>query len=696
MQSQLTEIKGIGDATARLFATIGVHDVQDLINYYPRAYNDFSNVQKIGSIKPGPITIKANIKQVTDRYVRRGMHITEAVASDDSGSIRLIWFNQPYRKQSIIAGQPYYISGQFELSHQKFAVLNPACEKESDFPVNTARILPIYRETKGLKSSLIRKSIKQISSTIDSLPETLPDWILKDQKLMSCAKAVFALHFPSSAEDLEQAKKRLGFEEVFELTLAALLNKAEHAHDHGLRIPFKQKLALDFVGHLPFTLTDDQKRVIWQIYQDFNRDQPMNRLVEGDVGSGKTVVATMAALMALEQNFQVAFMAPTELLARQHAETIYKLLKPLGYEDQVGLLVGGMKPAQKSLVQKQIKEGAVRFIIGTHALIQEKVDMERLGFIIIDEQHRFGVEQRKKLMLKTIPSSSRVVDTSGTEAQELGGHMPHVLSMTATPIPRSLALTLYGELDISTIATKPADRLPIITKITSPNSVAALYESVDKQIETGRQMFVVCPLVEESTMTVGLISAEQMFTKLSKGPFKHRRVALLHGKMKPNEKNTIMEDFVAHKYDILVATTVIEVGVDVPNATVMIIQNADRFGLAQLHQLRGRVGRSSHQGYCYGVLTDSKAVSRRLRAFEDTNDGFKLAELDLELRGPGAIYGTFQHGQLDLRIAKLTDTALIASARQMAQAFIDRGESLVQYSHLAQRVTGLQAVTNLN
>lgn len=696
MQSQLTEIKGIGEATARLFATIGVHDVQDLINYYPRAYNDFSDVQKIQSIKPGPITIKANIRQVTDRYVRRGMHITEAVASDQTGSIRLIWFNQPYRKQSIVAGQPYYISGQFELSHQKFAVLNPACEKESDFPVNTARILPIYRETKGLKSSLIRKSIKQISPTIDSLPETLPDWILKDQKLMSRAKAVFALHFPSSSEDLEQAKKRLGFEEVFELTLAALLNKAEHAHDHGLRIPFKQKLAQDFVGHLPFTLTDDQKRVIWQIYQDFNRDQPMNRLVEGDVGSGKTVVATMAALMALEQNFQVAFMAPTELLARQHAETIYKLLKPLGYEDQVGLLVGGMKPAQKSLVQKQIKEGAVRFIIGTHALIQEKVDMERLGFIIIDEQHRFGVEQRKKLMLKTIPSSSRVVDTSGTETQELGGHMPHVLSMTATPIPRSLALTLYGELDISTIATKPADRLPIITKITSPNSVATLYESVDKQIETGRQMFVVCPLVEESTMTVGLISAEQMFTKLSKGPFKHRRVALLHGKMKPSEKNTIMEDFVAHKYDILVATTVIEVGVDVPNATVMIIQNADRFGLAQLHQLRGRVGRSSHQGYCYGVLTDSKAVSRRLRAFEDTNDGFKLAELDLELRGPGAIYGTFQHGQLDLRIAKLTDTTLIASARQTAQAFIDRGESLVQYSHLAQRVTGLQAVTNLN
>ena len=676
-EDSVTTIKGIGDSTAKLFALVGIHTISDLINYYPRAYSDYSNIQKIVDIKPGQASIKATIQQTSGRYVRRGMHITEAVAQDDSGSIRLVWFNQPYRSQSIQAGSSYYISGNFELSHQKFAIMNPACEKESDFPINTARILPIYRETKGLKSSHIRKVLKQIAPLLINTPETLPMWILDDHRLLTRNEAVYAIHFPENAEQLAKAKRRLGFEEVFELTLAALMNKAAHASEHALQIPFDRQLAQKFVNNLPFQLTDDQKRVIWQIYQDIEKQQPMNRLIEGDVGSGKTVVATMSALMALKHGFQVAFMAPTELLARQHADTIYNLVKPLGYESMVGLLVGGLKSQQKSSIHTQIKSGEIRFIVGTHALIQEHVDMHRLGFVIIDEQHRFGVEQRKKLQAKA-------------------GHMPHVLSMTATPIPRSLALTLYGELDISIISSKPADRLPIITRITSPNSIKALYESVDAQIETGRQMFVVCPLVVESTHTEGLKSAEETFKHLSHGPFKHRRVALLHGKMKPADKSKVMKDFVAHRYDILVSTTVIEVGVDVPNATVMIIQNADRFGLAQLHQLRGRVGRSSHQGYCYGVLSDSKAVSRRLQAFEQSNNGFTLAELDLELRGPGAIYGTYQHGQLDLRVAKLTDTKLIANARSSAQAFIDKNESLVQYTHLANRVNELQAVTNLN
>lgn len=677
IKDSVTTINGIGESTAKTLALVGIHTISDLISYYPRTYNDYSNIQRIVDIKPGQVSIKATIKQTSGRYVRRGMHITEAVAQDDSGTIRLVWFNQPYRSQSILAGHSYYISGIFELSHQKFAIMNPACEKETDFPINTARILPIYRETKGLKSSQIRKILKQITSLMINTPETLPKWILEDYTLLSKGEAVYAIHFPENAKQLEKAKRRIGFEEVFELTLAALMNKAAHATEHALRIPFDKQLAQKFVNNLPFQLTDDQKRVIWQIYQDIEKKQPMNRLIEGDVGSGKTVVATMSALMAIKHGFQVALMAPTELLARQHADTIYNLVKPLGYESMVGLLVGGMKTQQKNAIHTKIKSGEIRFIVGTHALIQEKVDMQRLGFVIIDEQHRFGVEQRKKLQAKA-------------------GHMPHVLSMTATPIPRSLALTLYGELDISVISSKPADRLPIITRITSPNSIKALYESVDMQIETGRQMFVVCPLVIESTQTEGLKSVEETFKHLSDGPFKHRRVALLHGKMKPADKNKIMEDFVAHKYDILVSTTVIEVGVDVPNATVMIIQNADRFGLAQLHQLRGRVGRSSHQGYCYGVLSDSKAISRRLKAFEQSNNGFTLAELDLELRGPGAIYGTYQHGQLDLRVAKLTDTLLISNARSSAQAFIDKHESLIQYTHLANRVKELQAVTNLN
>ncbi len=677
LNSPLTDVKGVGPALSKLFEQLGLFTVGDLARYYPRRYDDYSVVTDINKIKPGAVTIRAKIDRLSSRRVRRGMHITEAVATDTTSSVNLVWFNQPYRAAAIKTGQEYYISGQFELSHQKMTVMNPSTEQVSDLPVSTARIVPIYKETRGIKSFQIRKIVQQIAPLIGKLPETLPEWIVKSENLMSKGDAILALHFPDTPKLLENARRRLGFEEVFELTLTALLIKNDSLKDVALKIPFKQSLAKDFVSHLPFKLTDDQRKVIWQAYQDMQATHPMNRLIEGDVGSGKTVVATMIALMAMEQGYQVAFMAPTELLASQHAETIYNLLKPLGYENQVSLLVGGMKTAQKDLARKHIKEGSVRFIVGTHALIQDKVDIHKLGLVIIDEQHRFGVEQRKKLQVKA-------------------GHMPHVLSMTATPIPRSLALTLYGELDISIISAKPANRLPIKTKIISPNSVATMYAKVDQQISEGRQVFVVCPLVKDSVALGKVKSAEQVYKTLAGSTFKHRSVGLLHGKMKAEEKSKIMQDFIDKKYDILVATTVIEVGVDVPNASVMIIENADRFGLAQLHQLRGRVGRSEQQGYCYPVLSDSQAPSKRLRAFEQNNDGFKLSELDLELRGPGAIYGTLQHGQLDLRIAKLTDTKLISQARNIAQEFINKGEKLLQYKELAQRVQALRAVTSLN
>lgn len=676
LDSPLTEVKGVGDEVAKKFAILGVQTVQDLIHYYPRRYDDYSHVQSIKQIKPGIVTIKVTIKQAKGRYVRRGLHITEAVASDESGSVRIIWFNQPYRAASLKSDQEYYLSGEFALSRQRLSIQNPSVELVSSFPVNTARIVPIYRETKGFKSLQIRKALREILPTIRDLPETLPAWLIKQEKLISRAEAVETMHFPGGEKELDEAKRRLGFEEVFELTLAALLNKTENAQGRTLSIPFDERLAREFVSHLPFKLTDAQRKVVWQIYLDLQKTTPMNRLVEGDVGSGKTVVAAMAAVMAMKQGFQVALMAPTELLARQHAATILELLKPLGMSDQVGLLVGSLTPKQKKTAQDNIKKGAIRFMIGTNALIQEKVDMHKLGLIIIDEQHRFGVEQRKRLQAKA-------------------GHAMHVLNMTATPIPRSLALTLYGELDVSIIDTKPIGRKPIITKITSPNSRKQLYEAVDKELDAGRQMFVVTPLISESTILEAK-SAEQAYDELSKGHFKHRKVGLLHGKMKQEDKEKVMRQFLDKELDILVATTVIEVGVDVPNASVMLIENAERFGLAQVHQLRGRVGRSDHQGYAYLMLGDSSEPSRRLRALENSNDGFKLAELDLEIRGPGAIYGTFQHGALDLRVAKLTDIKLIAAARKVAQSFIDRGDSLLQYKQLYDRVSKLRAVTNLN
>lgn len=674
--SPITEIKGVGEAVAKKFALLGIASVGDLVNYYPRRYEDYSTVTPLAQLKPGMVTAQGVIKQAKGRYVRRGMHITEAVASDETGSVRLIWFNQPYRAAALKAGQQYFISGQFELSHQRFAIMNPSVEMASDLPVNTARILAVYRETKGLTSRQIRGAVHEALRALGPFSETLPAHIVKQQKLVSRDEALRALHMPESAEQLEAARRRLGFEEVFQLSLAALLNKQENQSESALAIPFNEQLARDFVSHLPFALTDAQKRTIWQIYLDLQKDQPMNRMVEGDVGSGKTVVATMAALMALEQNWQVALMAPTELLARQHAETIYRLMQSMGMHDKVVLLVGSLSAAQKKKAHQAIKSGQAQFMVGTQALIQDTVDMHRLALVIIDEQHRFGVEQRKTLMAKA-------------------GHMPHVLSLTATPIPRSLALTLYGELDISILGDKPAGRQPIVTEIISPNSRAPVYAKIDQELEQGRQMFVVCPLITDST-AVEAKSAEKVYEELSKKHFKHRKVGLLHGKLKPAEKQAIMEQFVRHELDILVSTTVIEVGVDVPNATIMMIESAERFGLAQLHQLRGRVGRGGHQAFCYLMLDESKSASRRLRAMVSSNDGFRLAELDLELRGPGAIYGTSQHGALDLRIAKLTDTKLIAAARQSATELLESGQNLLEYKELMTHVTRLRAVTNLN
>ncbi len=668
-------IKGVGPEVAKKLRILGITTISELLLHYPRRYEDYSNVSPIQNIKPGQVTIKAVIKQIKGRYVRRGMHITEAVASDDTSSVRVIWFNQPYRENAMRPGQEYFISGELGLSHQRMSITNPAVELVSDFPVSTARIVPVYRETKGLKSAQIRKYIKACSRLINGQAETLPSWILASHALMSRSDAMFSMHFPESLPSLEMAKKRLGFEEVFELSLAALLNKYELLQEESVVIPFDVKIAQDFVKHLPFTLTDAQKQVIWQIYNDLAKSQPMNRLVEGDVGSGKTVVAAMSAVMAMQQGFQVAYMAPTALLARQHADTLKKLLTPLDFDSKVGELRGSMKTPEKKIVYDKLENGELGLIVGTHAVIQDKVRMKRLGLVIIDEQHRFGVEQRKRLQAKA-------------------GIMPHVLTMTATPIPRTLALTLYGELDISVINTKPAGRLLIKTELVSPNSKQQMYDKVDKELEAGRQMFVVCPLITDEDPSKR--SVEAVHTELSRKYFKNRHVGLLHGKLSSAEKDQIMADFIEKKYDILVSTTVIEVGVDVPNATVMIIEDAERFGLAQLHQLRGRVGRSEHQGYCYLILSDSKPASRRLRALEQSHDGFKLAELDLELRGPGAIYGTMQHGELDLRVAKLTDVKLISQARSAAQQFIDNKENLIQYNHLYNKVQKLRAVTNVS
>jgi ATP-dependent DNA helicase RecG len=675
LTDDITSLKGVGSELAKKLAGLGIHTVADLIDYLPRRYDDYSNITQIKDIRPGQVTLQVRINNVTGRYVRRGMHITEALGNDETGSVRLIWFNQPYRASAIKTGRDYFVAGEYALRRQKFSITNPSVELVSDFPINTARIIPIYRETKGLKSSQIRKLIREALTNIDNLPEHLPAWIIKQHNLYSYRQAVSEMHFPSSAAELGKAKQRLGFEEIFQLTLAALLNKKEISQEKGLPIKFDETLAKQFVGQLPFQLTDAQRKAAWQIFLDMAKAQPMNRLVEGDVGSGKTVVAAMAAIMAMSQGYQVAFMAPTEILARQHADSLFKLLSSVDLGDKVSLLIGAIKPKQKAVVHEMIASGEAGLIVGTHALISEKVDMHKLGLIIIDEQHRFGVEQRKKLQAKA-------------------GHMPHVLHMTATPIPRSLALTLYGELEISIIDQMPPGRQRIITKVCSPISRKEVNEEIKVMLAAGRQAFIVCPLISESQTKAGL-STEIVYERAQKD-FKDYKVGLLHGRMKSAEKEAIMQDFLNHNLDILVSTTVIEVGVDVPNASIMLIEGAEYFGLAQIHQLRGRVGRGEHQSYCYLMLSDQKAPTQRLSALESTSDGFKLAELDLELRGPGAIYGTVQHGLLDLRVAKLSDTRLIAIARQSAQQFIEKNEDISAFPYLETKVNNLRAVTNLN
>lgn len=673
----VTTIKGVGAAMVLKFQALGVYTVADLLAFYPRRYNDYSTVTSIDRLQQGPVTVKATVDQITGRYVRRGMHITEAVVSDPTGSLKLVWFNQPYRANATKHGHEYFVSGNFEMSRGRLSVMNPAMELVSDLPINAARVVPVYKETKGLKSTAIRKVLANLHAAIKVLPDHLPESVISQNNLIPHASAVMSMHFPQSMEEIEIARRRLGFEEIFSLSVASVLNKREAAKEQTHVIPFDEQLAQTFVRSLPFELTNSQRVVAWKIFQDMQQDMPMNRMVEGDVGSGKTVVAAMAAVMAINNGYQVALMAPTELLAQQHADGIFRLLEPLNLQHEVALLTGSVKPKQKAELYAAIATGKTHFMIGTHALITEKVDMHNLGLIIIDEQHRFGVEQRKKLQ------------------QKANGRMPHVLSMTATPIPRTLALTLYGELDISILHEKPKNRLPIITHIESPNSRAQLYKKVDAELEKGHQMFVVCPLITESDKLQAL-SAEKVYDDFSKKSFKHRRVGLLHGKMKPEDKEAIMQQFAAHNLDILVSTTVIEVGVDVPNATVMLIEGAERFGLAQIHQLRGRVGRGTTQGYCYLVMSDSKEPTRRLKALESSSDGFKLSELDLEIRGPGAIYGASQSGQLDLRVAKLTDVKLIEAARNSAVTFVDSGEPLSKYPVLHRQVVKYRSVTNLN
>jgi len=665
---------------------IGIETVSDLIFYYPFRHDDFSQVVKIKDLQPDLIaTVRGRIELIkSQRSWQRRIYYTEAIINDGSGSVRVMWFGQPYLTKVLKPGEEVFIAGK--VYHKKDLFFSsPAYEKvtskkESNGTVHTARLVPVYSLTKGLSSKQLRFIIKIALDEISGLPDYLPLEIKKSLGLVEIWQAVQQIHFPIDKTQLEAAKKRLKFDEVFLIQLRNFLVRQELKKSAAISLEFQEKVIKDFVASLPFKLTAAQKRSAWEILQDLAKSQPMNRMLEGDVGSGKTVVATMAMLDTIKNGYQAVLMAPTEVLAGQHYKNISNLLKK--FDVEVGIMTRSRletslagKLSKKEMLEK-IRLGRLPLVIGTHALIQDKIKFYNLALAIVDEQHRFGVEQRKTLQEKSLAKNV----------------LPHFLSMTATPIPRTLALTLYGDLDISLINEMPRGRKKVITKVVEHEKRPAAYDFIRKQIKQGRQVFVICPLIDPSDK-LGVRSVKEEHQKLDKEIFPELTVGLLHGRLKAEEKEEIMKDFSNGKISVLVSTSVVEVGVDVPNASVMMIEGAERFGLAQLHQFRGRVGRGEHQSYCF-LFTDSESQStlERLLALVASHDGFELAEKDLRFRGPGEMYGTAQSGIPDLRLANLFDFEIIKQAREAASKIVEKDPDLSGYSSLREKLGEVERV----
>jgi ATP-dependent DNA helicase RecG len=677
-QRPIGSLKGVGVEMERKLARLNIATLGDLIHHFPRRYDDFSKIIPIRMMRPGNVTFRGEVERVASRYARgRKLHITEAIISDGTGTVKAIWFNQSYLAKTIPTGTPVLVSGQIKFVNNDLALQSPAIEAIAPGKVgkDTARIVPVYPETEGLSSKQLRGLVQAALPLVATLDETLPDGVIASAKLMPIVKALREIHFPATQAALTKARHRLAFEELWFLMLTSLVIKHEIKTETAPAVPFDVESAKLFLAQLDFELTPAQKRAAWEIFQDMSSDQPMNRLLEGDVGSGKTVVATMAAFMAMRSGYQAALMVPTEILARQHAAKLTPLLAGLGFE---AIVVLGKQPAaERAAAVERIKAGGPLLVIGTQALLGESVALPNLGLVIIDEQHRFGVGQRKALKAKA-------------------GRLPHLLSMTATPIPRTLQLTVYGELDISIIEGLPPGRKPITTRVLDAKGRAGAYEFINAQIDEGRQAFMVYPLIEDSA-ELAFKSVTSEYERLSKGPFKHRRLGLLHGRLTTPEKQAVMDEFVAGNLDMLIATSVIEVGIDVPNASVMLIDGAERFGLAALHQLRGRTGRGVHASHCF-LIAESKAPGtlERLKALEKSQDGFRLAQIDLELRGPGEIYGRRQHGELDVQLADTSDAKLLAAVRSEALKFLTDPAAMVKYPQVATKVNALKAVTSLD
>ena len=700
----IEQLKSVGLRNLPRLNRLGIKTVKDLLWHFPVRYEDYSKTIPISEIEPGQkVNIQGEVLKMSNRMIfPKRMSITNALVGDETGAVKVVWFNQPFIANSLREGTLVSLAGKANLDKHGLYLSSPTYEKIQDIEfknhnlTHTGGLIPVYPETEGVTSKYLRFLIKPILKDLE-IQDPLPEEIIKKHNLPSLSEAINKIHYPNNSQEAETAKERLAFDDLLLFQLKALLERRKLNQLKSVRVKFDKELIQDFISRLPFELTKDQKIAAWEILKDLEKTYPMNRLMEGDVGSGKTVVALMAAVQVAKTGHQSVFLAPTEVLANQHFRTISELLGNNFLN--VALLTGsGAKLngeiIKKPELKKKILNGDVDIIIGTHAIIQKDVCFKNLAFVIIDEQHRFGVSQRATLVKN---SDSNFV--------------PHLLSMTATPIPRTLALTIYGDLDISIIKEKPKNRQKIITKVVSPSQRQVSYKFIRNEVNSGRQIFVVCPRIEladptkeikgkngQSKMNIMWAEAkavQEEYKKLAEKTFPDLKVAMLHGKMKPKEKSEIMNKFKDKKYDILVSTSVIEVGVDIQNATIMMIENSERFGLAQLHQFRGRVGRGEYQSYCLLFSsTSDKNINQRLKALVECDDGFELAEKDMSIRGPGEFFGVKQSGLPDLAMASLANVELIKKARLEARLLLKDDSSLNNHQLLKEKLDSFQRFTH--
>jgi ATP-dependent DNA helicase RecG len=690
LQAPLTSLSGIGPKLAHTLARLNLHTVGDLLWHLPSRYQDYSQLRTIKELQIGEeMTVRATVHSLFRRRTRTGRTLTTVKLFDKSGTITAQFWN-PYINNYLFAERTYYFSGKIKSVGGQRVLDNPEFEVASDDPTHTARIVPVYPLTEGLSPKVLRKHIKQVVDTwADHLPEPLPAALRQALDFPGIGQAVRQIHFPDDLRALERARQRLAFEELLIIQLGVLGQHRAWQAKNAQPVPLDDGHLQAFLSILPFALTAAQEQVLSEIRHDLARDFPMTRLLQGDVGSGKTVIAAAAMWAAVVHGAQAAIMAPTEILAEQHFRKLAALFQQLvnpatGWPVRVALLTGSIIGKKRETLLAALAAGEIDILIGTHALIQGGVKFQNLALIVVDEQHRFGVRQRAALREKG-PLLTRADSAAA-------GKTPHTLVMSATPIPRTLALTIFGDMDVSVIDELPPGRQPIETYWVLPDKRARIYNFIRKQVAEGRQAFIVYALVNESDRLEDVGAAVAEHRRLQTRIFPKLRLGLLHGKMTSKEKDAVMRAFAAGEFDVLVSTAVVEVGIDIPNASLMIIENADRFGLSQLHQFRGRVGRGPHKSYCILIAEPKSATGRtRMEAMSKTQDGFELAEIDMRLRGPGEFFGKQQSGLPDLHLARLSDTRLLALARQEAQKILDADPDLANAEHrvLAQRTAAI-------